>query len=156
MMHSLVAIAAAAAAAALIPFVEAWPAPCGRRQCSGSSSLLTDLNIISSYWGQLSPYADNVETYFGVQYAGLPDGCQIEQVHSLQRHANRFPTDSNGGAHDGNFATKVMNWTAAHPANIFTGPLTFLNSYRYQMGSSYLTGLGATTEVMAGVQFWNR
>jgi hypothetical protein len=153
-MHFIVAIAAAAA---LIAFVEASLAPRGRRQSSGSFSLLTDLNIISSHWGQLSPYADNVETYFGVQYAGLPDGCQIEQVHSLQRHANRFPTDFlDDGANDGNFAMKVMNWTAAHPAKIFTGPLTFLNAYQYQIGSSYLTGLGATTEVMAGVQFWNR
>ena len=152
-MHFRVAIAAAA----LIVFVEASFAPRGRRQSSGSSSLLTDLNIISSYWGQLSPYADNVETYFGVEYAGLPDGCQIEQAHSLQRHANRFPSSSfDDGANDRNFAMKVVNWTAAHPAKIFTGPLTFLNSYRYRIGSNYLTGLGATAEVMAGVQFWNR
>jgi hypothetical protein len=49
-----------------------------------------------------------------------------------------------------------MNWTAANSTKKFTGPLTFLNSYEYQMGSSYLTGLGASTEFMAGVQFWNR
>lgn len=151
-MHFLVA-----AAAALAAFAEASPAPRERRQSSSSSSLLTDLNIISSHWGQISPYADNAETYFGVQDVGLPDGCQIEQAHSLQRHANRFPTSSfDDGINDENFAMKVMNWTAANSTKKFTGPLTFLNSYKYQMGSSYLTGLGASSEVMAGVQFWNR
>ena len=36
--------------------------------------------------GQVSPYTDNDENHFGVNDVGLPDGCQIEQVHSLQRH----------------------------------------------------------------------
>jgi hypothetical protein len=104
--------------------------------------------------GQISPYADNVETYFGVQDVGLPDGCQIEQAHSLQRQANRFPTGFfDDGTNDDNFGAKVMNWTAA---NSTKSPPTFLNSYKYQMGSSYLTGLGASTEFQAGVQFWNR
>lgn len=49
-----------------------------------------------------------------------------------------------------------MNWTTANATKKFTGPLAFLNSYEYQMGASYLTGLGASTEFMAGVQFWNR
>jgi hypothetical protein len=145
------------AAAALAALVEASPAPRERRQSSGSSSLLTDINIISSHWGQLSPYADNAENYFGVQDVGLPDGCQIEQAHSLQRHAHRFPTSFfDDGANDENFATKVMNWTAANSTEKFTGPLTFLNSYKYQIGLNYLTGLGASAEVLAGVQFWNR
>ena len=150
-------VAAAAALAALTALVEASPAPRERRQSSGSSSLLTDLNVISSYWGQLTPYTDNAENYFGVQDVGLPDGCQIEQVHSLQRHANRFPTSSfDDGANDDNFAGKVVNWTAANPTKKFTGPLSFLNTYQYQMGMSYLTGLGASTEFTAGTQFWNR
>jgi hypothetical protein len=150
-------LVAAAAAAALAAVAEASPAPRQRRQTSGSSSLLTDLNVISSHWGQISPYADNVETYFGVQDVGLPDGCQIEQVHSLQRHANRFPTSFfDDGANDQNFGAKVLNWTTANSTKKFAGPLTFLNSYKYQIGLSYLTGLGASAEFQAGVQFWNR
>ena len=39
--------------------------------------LLTDITKIQMYWGQISPYADNPEDYFGVTYAGVPDGCQI-------------------------------------------------------------------------------
>ena len=54
--------------------------------------LLTDVSKISQYWGQISPYFDNPENYFGVGDVGLPLGCQVEQAHLLQRHANRFPT----------------------------------------------------------------
>jgi hypothetical protein len=57
-----------------------------------NETLLTDLTTISGYWGQITPYSDNPDTYFGVDWVGLPSGCQIEQVHTLQRHANRFPT----------------------------------------------------------------
>jgi hypothetical protein len=143
--------------AALAALVEASPAPRERRQSSGSPNLLTDLNLISPNWGQLSPYDDNAENYFGVQDVGLPDGCQIEQVHSLQRHAHRFPTGFfDDGLNDENFAGKVVNWTAANSTKKFTGPLSFLNTYQYQLGLNYLTGLGATTEFLAGVQFWNR
>ena len=49
-----------------------------------------------------------------------------------------------------------MNFTKAHPSSMFTGPLAFLNTYEYIMSESYLTNLGASTEFMAGVTFWNR
>lgn len=77
-------------------------------------ALLTDISQISQNWvsqaldlprqkpmaqstdlhsqGQLSPYTDNPENFFGVEITGLPDGCQVEQAHTLQRHAQRFPT----------------------------------------------------------------
>jgi hypothetical protein len=42
-----------------------------------AEDLLTDISKISRYWGQISPYADNPENYFGVDYIGLPEGCQI-------------------------------------------------------------------------------
>lgn len=124
---------------------------------ASSANLLTDLSVISRSWGQISVYADNPENYFGVQDVGLPDGCQIEQVHNLQRHAQRFPTSYfDDGINDVNFAGKVMNFSIAHPTAKFTGPLSFLNSYQYLLGSSYLTGIGAATEFQAGVTFWNR
>ena len=43
----------------------------------GAQDLLTDITQIQRYWGQLSPYADNAENYFGVEYVGVPDGCQV-------------------------------------------------------------------------------
>lgn len=88
---------------------------------------------------------------------GLPNGCQIEQVHTLQRHAQRFPTgEFDDGPNDANFAAKVYNFTQKHPNSTFSGPLTFLNTYQSQLGSNYLTGIGANTEFMSGVTFWNR
>src|SRR5277367_5617326 len=105
-MHCFTTVLALAAAVASSPVRQ-------RRQTS--SALITDLSIISQYWGQVTPYGDNAENYFGVEDVGLPDGCQIEQAHSLQRHANRFPTSSfDDGLNDQNFVGKVMNWTAAN------------------------------------------
>jgi hypothetical protein len=119
--------------------------------------LLSDLSVISQHWGQITPYNDNDDRYFGVQDIGLPNGCGIQQVHILHRHAQRFPTSSyDDGLNDENFASKVMNWTSANPSKQFTGPLAFLNTYRYQMSESYLTGLGAVTEFQSGVTHWNR
>jgi hypothetical protein len=105
--------------------------------------------------GQLSPYRDNEASIFGVQDVGLPDGCQVEQAHTLQRHADRLPGDwSDDGPNSERFAEKVANHTEQGAG--FTGPLDFLNSYRYQLGNDYLTGIGATTEFASGVSFWNQ
>lgn len=119
--------------------------------------LLTDISVISRSWGQISTYADNPDDYFGVYDVGLPDECGIEQAHTLQRHAQRFPTSSyDDGENDERFGAKILNWTTANATNQFSGPLAFLNSYKYQMGESYLSGIGAVTEFQAGVSFWNR
>jgi hypothetical protein len=42
-----------------------------------AQDLLTDISQIQRYWGQISTYADNAEDYFGIDYVGLPNGCQI-------------------------------------------------------------------------------
>lgn len=47
-----------------------------------AADLLTDISKISRSWGQISVYADNDEDYFGVEYVGLPDGCQIVSLFS--------------------------------------------------------------------------
>ena len=39
--------------------------------------LVTDVADMYRSWGELSVYADNPEDAFGVQYVGLPDGCQV-------------------------------------------------------------------------------
>lgn len=129
-----------------------------RTSRSTSPKLLTDLRTISQYWGQITPYHDNADDHFGVDYVGLPSGCQIEQVHSLQRHANRFPgAYVDDGLNNEAFAEKVAEFTsAANSSEQFTGPLAFLNSYEYVMGESYLTGRGAVTEFEAGSTFWSR
>ena len=42
-----------------------------------AAQLLTDINQIQKYWGEMTPYSDNDENYFGVDYVGLPEGCQV-------------------------------------------------------------------------------
>jgi hypothetical protein len=119
---------------------------------SPSANLLTDMSIISQHWGQISPYNDNDDRYFGVNDVALPDGCGIEQVHILHRHAQRFPTSEfDDGINDESFGGKINNATKG-----FSGPLAFLNSWQYQMSESYLTGIGAATEFTSGVAHWNR
>jgi hypothetical protein len=137
------------------------PQPRYRRQTGSSSSseLLTDISLIEQNWGQITPYSDNNETYFGVTDTGLPNGCQVEQAHLLQRHGSRFPGGTfDDGPNMQNFGAKVANWTRAHTnsSSQFQGNLSFLNSWRIQIGSAYLTGIGASQSFTAGVTFWNR
>src|ERR1700742_5204113 len=109
-----------------------------RRQTGNNSSaeLLTDITVIQQYWGQITPYGDNADDYFGVSDVGLPDGCQVEQAHLLQRHGSRFPGSTfDDGPNMANFAAKIANWTQANPSSQFSGPLSFLNSYHYNVGS---------------------
>lgn len=75
----------------------------------------------------------------------------------LQRHANRLPTSyDDDGIVQQNLAGKIVNYTAAHCAE-FTGPLSFLNTYDYQMpDTGLLMGLGASTEFGLGVSFWQK
>lgn len=88
----------------------------------------------------------------------MPDGCQVESVSTLQRHAQRFPTSYiDDGENDARFAEKLSNFTSGSSTGSFTGPLRFLNGYTYIMkDNGLLTGLGAATEFSAGLQFWNR
>jgi hypothetical protein len=68
-----------------------------------------------------------------------------------------FPTSPyDDGLNYENFGQKMLNWTTANPSKQFTGPLAFLNSWKYQMAESYLTGIGAATAFQSGVVHWNR
>ncbi|KAF7973522.1 hypothetical protein HWV62_14944 [Athelia sp. TMB] len=126
-----------------------------------TSAPIDDLKIISNYWGQITPYHDNSPDYFGVEQVGLPDGCGIEQVHVLHRHAQRYPTSyiEDGGFME-TFAAKLINFTTARPDATFTGPLDFLNTWSYELGQGPLEGTltapGSVTEFTSGVRFWNQ
>lgn len=140
----------------LLGTAQAWPT--ASPSSPAPAALVSDIGIISKFWGQLSPYSENADSIFGVEHVGLPDGCQIEQAHTLQRHSNRFPTGAfDDGANDSNFGEKVANYTSVNTELVFTGPLTFLNSWTLLFrGTGLLTGLGASSEFQSGVMFWNR
>jgi hypothetical protein len=129
----------------------------GYGSSAAGNQILYDLSVIQQHWGQISPIVENDDRYFGVDDVALPDGCSIEQVHILHRHAQRGPTSFYDDAtNDERFAQKVLNFTTANSGKKFTGPLAFLNTYKYQLGESLLTGLGAATEFQSGVTHWNR
>ncbi|KAJ4288059.1 hypothetical protein N0V90_012076 [Kalmusia sp. IMI 367209] len=118
-------------------------------------STIDDADYVSRHWGQLSTYRGNLPGYFGVKKVGLPDGCQFEQVHLLQRHAERFPHpgDAQDGLNIERFTSKVAK--AFENGKHFHGALAFLNTWRNTLGGEYLTGIGAMAEIASGVQFWN-
>lgn len=110
---------------------------------------------MKKHWANLSPYKD--ADSFGVP-SGVPEGCELSQVHVLHRHAERFPTDyplDGEGMQD--FAAKVTNYSKTHPGKaVGTGPLKFLNSWNYVLGSDILMETGAATEATSGAHFWTK
>ncbi|KAJ5930478.1 Histidine phosphatase superfamily clade-2 [Penicillium verhagenii] len=104
-------------------------------------------------WANLSPYRD--ADGFSVP-KGVPEGCELSQVHVLHRHAQRFPTSyplDGEGMED--FAAKVTNYTKAHPGwAVGTGPLKFLQNWEYVIGDDTLMESGAATEATSGASFW--
>ncbi|KAF2252860.1 3-phytase [Trematosphaeria pertusa] len=136
---------------AFIPFL----ATHNQRPISAFDSTIDDADYVSRHWGQLSTYKDLSPNHFGVDKVGLPDGCQIEQVHLLQRHAERFPHpgDEQDGLNIQKFTEKVAE--AIDEGKSFDGPLEFLNTYRNTLGGELLTGIGAMAEIASGIQFWN-
>jgi hypothetical protein len=129
-----------------------------QRRQSSSANVVSDISVISNYWGEIRPYADNNESYFGVSYTGLPDSCQVEQVSLLERHGARFSTSYfDDGKNNGNFAQGVKNFTSANSSAEFTGLLSFLNGYESpDVDTGLLVGRGASQSFDAGVAFWRR
>ena len=108
-------------------------------------------------WGYLSAYSDNPDDLFGVEYVGLPSGCRVEQVHVLQRSAQRLPLDFfEEGSNDARFAQKLTQWQSQASDSSFSGSLAFLNDYRYTLqDSGALTRVGAATELQRGAAVWD-
>ena len=77
---------------------------------------------------------------FGLPYASpvVPEGCSIDAVHILHRHGARYPTS---GAPPSAFAAKI-HASATGTGFSASGPLTFLNTWTYKLGTEILTPLG--------------
>lgn len=91
---------------------------------------------IPNYWGNLSPY-HSVESH-GLDDASalIPEGCELEELHWLQRHGARYPTATPGGPADlGQRLKEATNWKAK-------GDLAFLNDWSYKLGAEVLTPFG--------------
>ncbi|KAL4902043.1 hypothetical protein BDW74DRAFT_158959 [Aspergillus multicolor] len=136
----------AASFATAIPHSSSAPAsaPTGSSYASGFE--------MTRSWANLSPYKD--ADSFGVP-KGVPRRCELSQVHVLHRHAERYPTDyplDGEGMQD--FAAKLANFSKAHGGKVASGPLSFLNDWKYLLGSDTLMETGAATEATSGANFW--
>jgi len=91
------------------------------------------------YWGNLSPWF-SVGGAFGLPDTSpqVPAGCELTQVHLLQRHGARYPTSGSAPSEFASLLQQAANGTG------FTakGPLEFLNTWTYKLGAEILTPFG--------------
>ncbi len=114
----------------------------------GSGAESPDLDI-TKYWGNLSPWYSVQSSDYGLPDANplIPDGCEITQVHLLYRHGARYPSRSGVTS----FADKIKN--ATKKGNLaFSGELSFLSSWQYQLGQELLTPFGRGQNFMLGLE----
>ncbi|KAI0722495.1 phytase [Earliella scabrosa] len=93
---------------------------------------------VQQSWVMYSPY------FAAEQYLPPPKGCKVDQVHILERHGARFPTD---GASD-----RIMQGiTKLQSVEAYTDPmLAFLDDYTYDLGVATLVPLGAAQSFQSG------
>ena len=99
--------------------------------------------------GQLSSYFPN-PIGFGSNEYPIPPGANITQVHLLHRHGSRYPT---GDASVATFGSKIHNLTTNGTAQ-WTGELSFLNTWRYNLGAEILVARGRQELFDSGVLFY--
>ncbi|KAF2493802.1 phosphoglycerate mutase-like protein [Lophium mytilinum] len=85
--------------------------------------------------GSLSPYFPNPRG-FGVNEYSLPPGSSISWVNMVSRHGSRYPT---AGSDAERLGQKIHDATGKFKA---TGPLSFLNSWKYGLGEETLVPIG--------------
>lgn len=99
--------------------------------------------------GQLSSYFSPSQG-FGAQEWPLPPGANISIVNVLHRHGSRYPTGTSSVA---SFGSKIHNITANGTAK-WSGELSFLNSWKYQLGAEILVARGRQELFDSGVLFY--
>ena len=67
----------------------------------------------------------------------MPSGSNISQLHLVSRHGSRYPTSNSSQAQLG---SAIRNATKA--GSKFTGALSFLNTWSYQLGAEILVPKG--------------
>ncbi|PGH16974.1 hypothetical protein AJ79_01358 [Helicocarpus griseus UAMH5409] len=101
-----------------------------------------DGDSIFRHMGNLSPYFP-CPSGFGVDEYPLPPGANITQVHILQRHGSRHPAYTSD---ERNWAEKIMGNSSQ-----FTGNISFLRNWSYDLGSDILTANGRLELFESGV-----
>nr|CDI55219.1 related to 3-phytase A precursor [Melanopsichium pennsylvanicum 4] len=103
------------------------------------------------HMGPLTPYVSS--SGWGVddaKYSGTPldssgAACTLLQAHMLHRHGSRYPTA--GGPPD-----VLRDFLKSHPNLRYSGPLSFLNTYKFSVGQELLTPVGRGQLYDSGVK----
>jgi hypothetical protein len=97
----------------------------------------SSFNVLRS-WGNLSPWYSVPNDLLPGASAQIPEGCSLKQVHLLHRHGARYPT---GGSLPAAFATG-LHGIANSTGFSASGPLAFLNDWKFRLGAEILTPFG--------------
>ncbi|KAI0348363.1 phosphoglycerate mutase-like protein [Trametopsis cervina] len=102
-------------------------------------------------WGNLSPFfsVDSKANGLPGASARAPAGCEIKQVHLVQRHGARYPA---AGDPPAKFAT-ALHSVANSTGFTASGPLEFLNTWNYKLGAELLTPFGQQQLFERGTSF---
>lgn len=96
--------------------------------------------------GQVSPNFPNPDGFGSDEYP-LPPGANITHVNLLHRHGARYPTGDSSVA---GFGSKIENITSNGTAS-WSGELSFLNDWKYQLGAEILVPQGRRELFDSGV-----
>lgn len=141
----------------IAPFLaQTNPAPFGQETASfaPNAPLETNLPIVDNpnkasifqLVGQLSSYFPN-PVGFGADEYPLPPEANISAVNVLHRHGARYPTGTSSVA---KFGSLIYNITLNGTAK-WSGQLSFLNNWKYQLGSEILVARGRQELFDSGV-----
>ncbi|KAL4895637.1 histidine phosphatase superfamily [Aspergillus ambiguus] len=132
------------------------PAPFGGPKYIPNTPVVTDVPIpgcqdgaeIFKHMGNLSPYMPN-PSGFGVDEFPLPEGSRIIQMHMIHRHGSRYPTSGDAVSDLENRVSELIQGGTK-----FLGDLSFLNSWKYELGKEELTALGRQQLFDSGILGW--
>lgn len=116
-----------------------------------------DTYNIFEHLGNQSPYFSSpLFAEFQKEHARLSQNCTVKQVHILHRHGARYPTSSTteGAPYFGAVMANVSKLN--HPESNFSasGPLSFLNSWTYELGAEVLNPVGTQQLFDSGVHHY--
>ena len=100
---------------------------------------------VPNHWGNLSPYHSVKSHGLPESSQLIPDGCELDELHWLQRHGARYPTSNpHGPAGFAHRIKEAKGWKAS-------GELKFLNNWTYKLGAELLTPYGRSQLYNLGV-----
>lgn len=102
---------------------------------------------VLKHWGELAPYFSSPIYPDMQRFRSVPSHCKVKQAHILHRHGARMP-GADGFESAPKFARWFANVTSENPQlndgkkASFDGPLSFLSTWTYTLGSNVLAPAG--------------